>query len=190
MNKIIAIASLFALLFFGTVCKSQVNEMDYSEQKASAEWVLDTAHEGKVHLGTSEAKKIVESIYWHSERLQIDPIFALAVIRVESRFNTHARSHEGAMGLMQVLTRVHRKELRGRSPYDAGTNIEVGMNILSECIRSSRGSTLRALNCYSGGGGIRYLKAVRTHQRDLQHYVIAKLFNDESSGSVQVASNP
>lgn len=47
--------------------------------------------------------EITQTLIAESQRLELDPIFVLAVIQTESSFNTRARGTSGEIGLMQIL---------------------------------------------------------------------------------------
>ena len=178
---------LVALGTFFSSCVLQAQEAEEisPEKQAVIGWVLYQAKTDMISY--AEARWIVENAYWHSYRLHLDPALVLAVMRVESRFNAKASSTEGARGLMQVIPYWHKKALGGRSPYIPEVNIEVGVGILEACMSKSKGNMLKSLNCYSGGGGQKYLNLVRAHQKDLTKTVVYALF--DKPRDVMIASN-
>lgn len=100
------------------------------------------------------ARFIVES----SGKNKVDPLFISAVISVESRFFTAARSRVGALGLMQLLPNTGRdvfRQLTGRnsspSLTDEKTNIELGITYIKQLEKRYRGNRYNALMAYNWG---------------------------------------
>jgi hypothetical protein len=71
----------------------------------------------------------------------------LAIIAVESTFNTNAR-HNGSWGLMQIEAKSHRARYKGESLTNIDTNIRVGTEILTEYfgITHSQSDAIMAYN--------------------------------------------
>lgn len=100
----------------------------------------------------------------------IDPLLLLAVMAIESTFNSEAVSKAGAKGLMQVMPYVHSDKFEyfgGVSVvFDPYANMQVGTRILKDCLKK-RGSLKAALRCYVGakknndGGYAKKVIAVR-----------------------------
>jgi soluble lytic murein transglycosylase-like protein len=97
---------------------------------------------------------------WRSDdRSRIDRALLYAFMRQESDFNTFARSHVGARGLMQIMpaTARHltRKKIRARDLYDPELSVELGQSYLTELIehRAVRGNLLRMIAAYNSGPG-------------------------------------
>ena len=85
---------------------------------------------------------------------RIDPLLIVAIIGIESRFNSVAQSSMGAQGLMQVIPRFHMDKVpegtTGDRPlFDPVINIRVGVHVLQEAIRRS-GSLVAGLQQYAG----------------------------------------
>ncbi|HET6278480.1 MAG TPA: lytic transglycosylase domain-containing protein [Candidatus Polarisedimenticolia bacterium] len=57
----------------------------------------------RITLPRATVEDIAGSIHDASGRYEVPPEMILAVIRIESAFNTEALSHKGAVGLMQLL---------------------------------------------------------------------------------------
>ncbi|MFP3873868.1 MAG: transglycosylase SLT domain-containing protein [Thiohalophilus sp.] len=91
---------------------------------------------------------------------QIDPAWAFAVIRQESAFTTDARSHAGALGLMQLLPRTARHVARSlslsmhgqRDILDVDNNIKLGVSYLRRVKDRFHGHPLLATAAYNAGG--------------------------------------
>jgi hypothetical protein len=81
----------------------------------------------------------------------VDPILVQALIQVESNFQPRARSHKGAMGLMQLMPATAR-EYKVRNAYDPKSNIDAGVRRLKSLI-DKWGATDLALAAYNAGEG-------------------------------------
>ncbi len=90
---------------------------------------------------------------------RIDRALLFAFMRQESEFNTFARSHVGARGLMQIMPEtanyLTRKKIRARDLYDPDLSVELGRRYLSELLdhHAVRGNLLRLIAAYNGGPG-------------------------------------
>jgi soluble lytic murein transglycosylase-like protein len=63
----------------------------------------------------------------------VNPLLVRALIQVESNYNPRARSHKGAMGLMQLMPETAR-QYNVRTPFDPKANIEAGVQQLKVLI--------------------------------------------------------
>jgi hypothetical protein len=75
----------------------------------------------------------------------------LAIIAVESTFNTNAR-YRGSWGLMQIEAKSHRKQYVGESLTNVETNIRVGSEVLSQYYEITK-SKQGAIVAYNVGIG-------------------------------------
>ncbi len=92
-----------------------------------------------------------------SSRHNVDPDLIRAVIKVESDFDSSARSHKGATGLMQLMPetgRLHNVE----DLYDPSANIEGGVRHLKLLLGKYQGDLELSLAAYNAG-----IKAVEKH---------------------------
>lgn len=99
-------------------------------------------------------------IFKHAKRQSINPAWAFAIIRQESAFTPDARSHAGAMGLMQLMPRTARqvaRSLRIRKPrrndlINIKTNVRLGVRYLKKVRDKFNGHPVLATAAYNAGG--------------------------------------
>lgn len=111
----------------------------------------------KYRIAENVAGALIASVFTVGRNMDLDPQLLLAVIAIESRYNPYAESSMGAQGLMQVMTRVHKDKFAALGEGALAAihplaNIQVGAQILSDCIRR-RGSLDGGLSCYVGATG-------------------------------------
>ena len=94
----------------------------------------------------------------HSQNAGIDPAWAYGLMRQESRFNTTARSHVGAGGLMQIMPDTAKMVARQMGETynpaaisDMNTNIRYGTFYLSTIQRQLSNSPVLATAGYNAG---------------------------------------
>lgn len=145
-------------------------------QQALVNWVVSATKEA---VTPAQASRIVSSTMATAKRQQIDPLLILSVIFAESRFNVRAASRYGARGLMQVVPRWHRDKINKRNINDVQTNVEVGTQILEDCLVKHNDNLRKALRCYSGGASpIYHTRIAKAHQA-LKESVLALQLKQE-----------
>ena len=105
---------------------------------------------------------------------ELDPLLIVAMIAVESSFNPKAKSHAGALGLMQVIPRWHMDKIGHDNDhtvlFDPRFNVQIGTLVLLEGLQRY-GSLEEALQYYNGARHDperRYTKRVLSVKRQLQ----------------------
>jgi soluble lytic murein transglycosylase len=92
---------------------------------------------------------------------QVDPLLLAAVIRAESKYHPKARSHAGALGLMQIVpkTGAWAAERLGLESFSTDqllepeTNIQIGAWYLRGLLDEFDGDLVLALAAYNSGRG-------------------------------------
>lgn len=109
--------------------------------------------EKKYKLDRAKIEEYVSNTVLIAKEVNIDPVLLLAVISVESNFNPLSKSHAGAEGLMQVMTKIHKDKyaLYGgeTDAVKPEVNIRVGAYILKYLIATT-GSLRSGLKYYVG----------------------------------------
>lgn len=124
--------------------------------QASASWqVQDPAAAARQRLTVVLPLRQRQRAVWPLARRAarkhgLEPALVMAVIQTESRFLPQARSHRGAMGLMQIspITARHLKLTR---PLDPQANLDAGVGYLAWLYREYQGDLRLTLAAYNAG---------------------------------------
>lgn len=173
------IRTIFAC-FLAITCLSSchADALDYfvatmEDQQIAADWIMENKQK-KIKLDDAKALAIAKVVYAYSSDRELDPLTVLAMIKQESGFNPKARSFYDARGLMQVVPRYHRDKLNGRDPYIPQVSIEVGTQILSDCIAQSPNNKRKYFKCYSGGARNYHVKVDKYRTKLVKYVAEAK----------------
>lgn len=111
-----------------------------------------------------------------ADRYGVDPDLIRAVIKVESDFDSRARSHKGAQGLMQLMPETARLHNVG-DVYDPAENVDGGVRHLKLLFDHFRGDLSRALAAYNAGvsaveryGGVPPYSETREYVRRVMNF--------------------
>jgi soluble lytic murein transglycosylase-like protein len=139
-------AAIFAIVLLIAVAFPALAEITPS--KAALVQMISEQPES-TNVKHNDIVRMVEAAFSEGKKQNIDPFLIISLMDTESKFHSSARSSEGARGLMQVIPRWHRDKIRGRNINHIETNIEVGTQVLADCLDRQNGNIKKALNCYS-----------------------------------------
>ncbi len=116
------------------------------------------AFQYKTGFNKNKLEMVSEHIFEYSQKYGYDPLFLTALIITESSFNNRAKSHQGAIGLMQILPRTGsalasetQMTWKGKKTlYDPEVNIALGAFYLNKLLKRFRDLSL-ALEAYNHG---------------------------------------
>ena len=149
-------------------------DTDLTYEKNIESKILDVIADYETGLHEDYIIKVPGWIVTESKRYGYDPMFITALIITESSFYNWARSHKGAVGLMQIRPRTgaamaSEVELEWKGTptlFDPGSNIALGAYYLNKMIMQY-GDLQLALEAYNHGpsGLNRILRKGRTPKK-------------------------
>lgn len=118
------------------------------EQRRVARWIAN-----RHRVSVSATEQLVVASYTTALSFRLDPYLLLALISIESGFNPYAESAAGAVGLMQIMPKVHADKFKPfggpAAALDPWVNMQVGAQIVREYL-DRFGSEYEALRAYVG----------------------------------------
>ena len=94
--------------------------------------------------------ELIGKIHELAPSFDLDPALVLEVVRMESNFNPRARSHKGALGLMQLIPSTARR-FGVKDPFDPVQNLRGGMAYLRWLLEHFDGDLKLTLAGYNAG---------------------------------------
>ena len=123
---------------------------------------------------------IDEAVDKASQKYGVEKKLILAVIKQESNFNPDAKSHAGAMGLMQLMPGTA-SSLGVTDAYDIGQNVEGGTKYLRKLLDMNGNSKELALAAYNAGpGAVKKFGGIPNY-KETQNYVRKVMQNYNNS---------
>jgi soluble lytic murein transglycosylase-like protein len=120
-------------------------------------WLMDMSNRLKVFIDDEAMRlSMLKHIHYEANRAELPPELVLALIEVESHFDTYAISKSGAQGMMQVmpfwLDEIGRPQ---DNLIDMKTNLRMGCTILKYYMDMESNNLHNALARYNGSYGSR-----------------------------------
>lgn len=137
------------------------------------------------HSTPLHTDKYAEAIAAAARQHGVDPALIRALIHAESGFNPRARSHKGAMGLMQLMPGTAR-DLGVQDPIAVNQNIEGGVRYLAGLLNQYDGDITLATAAYNAGpanvdryGGIPPFEETQTYVKRVK--ILHDRYRDQTS---------
>ena len=133
-----------------------IDSSDSFNDRFDAEvWLFDMSSRMQGFVTDKEFRlDLLKSIHREATRVELPPELVIAVIEIESRFDTFAISRSGAQGLMQVmpfwLNEIGHPE---DNLIDMNTNLRMGCTILKYYMDMEKNNLRGALARYNGSYG-------------------------------------
>ena len=107
---------------------------------------------GRAHIfyPNPSASEIDSMVAVSADQYQINPQLVHAIIKVESGYNTNARSPKGAKGLMQLIPEIARK-FGAKNPFNPQQNISAGVAYLKHLLGVFSGDVSLSVAAYNAG---------------------------------------
>ncbi len=161
---------LFFIFFISEKGRERVNtwislfEAPDNHEIITADYQVDPARElekarvtkwiaRKYKVSHKAVRKIVDISFEAGEKFEVDPYVIIAVMAIESSFNPFAESSAGALGLMQVMPKVHKEKFEKYGGLDNSIDVKVNIYVGTEILKNyllRYGNFQRALRAYVG----------------------------------------
>lgn len=164
-NDLLSNHSLMLDLTFKQLLQDQINsatslnnapykQINFQMDRPTATTQVGAGYQARSSVASS---KVPETAYNQviadtAQKFGVDEKLIHAVIKMESNYNTYAKSHAGAQGLMQLMPGTARG-LGVRDSHDPKQNIEGGTKYLSQMLKKYNGNIELALAAYNAGPG-------------------------------------
>lgn len=129
--------------------KQNVQTADKPAPKPNTQMVSN-AKPKPAHVSTKGRNEVKEDIVKHSIAMDVDPVMALTIAKIESNFDHNKRSVNGAVGVFQILPSTARS--MGYDAYSANDNIKSGITYYKKMYQKF-GDVDLALAAYNAGPG-------------------------------------
>ena len=103
-----------------------------------------------LRYSSARRAELMVKIQEMAPKYDLDPALVLEVVRAESNFNPRARSHKGALGLMQLIPATARR-FGVKDPLDPEQNLRGGMAYLRWLLKRFDGDLSLTLAGYNAG---------------------------------------
>ncbi len=154
-----AVAVIFFLVLTAVIWRGKLHRDGAAKDRAEVAYIKGELRSHRTGLSAAEEGRLAHHIHRESRAYSLDPIFVLALIKTESRYNNWSRSGKGAMGLMQILPDTGREvaedlmvEWKGSdtllNPY---TNVKLGIHYYSALRERFNNDTRVTLSAYNAG---------------------------------------
>ena len=133
-----------------------INSSDSFDDRFHAEvWLVDMSNRLQRFIKDEKTRlAMLKQIHLEAARSELQPELVLALIEVESHFDTYAISKSGAQGMMQImpfwLDEIGRPD---DNLIDMKTNLRMGCTILKYYMDMEKNDLHKALARYNGSAG-------------------------------------
>lgn len=154
----VVVAVILFLAFTVVMWRYKLHYDGIAKDRAEVAYIKGVLR-SRTGLTATEEGRLAHHIHKESRAYSLDPIFVLALIKTESRYNNWSRSGKGAMGLMQILPDTGREiaenlrlPWKGKetllNPY---TNVKLGIHYYSALRARFYNDTRITLSAYNAG---------------------------------------
>lgn len=156
------------LVLLMAICSPlQAKTTKHQKAEAKIAYTLEDYISFNCKRGCVSSRELLKSVKHVARELDIDFKDLLAIVRVESAFQTKARNR-GNKGLMQVNVSWHKNKLKGKNVYNVRDNILVGGTIYRDCLVRGK-SKNKGLKCYNGNGDRKYISKFTKAKKEISN---------------------